>query len=163
MLLPNQVFVIPVLILLPGKPAHLLWLITIASYLQAKSISSTYTTGFTGGINPTFNFIDSFFVVEQVRDSSRENRANFPPESKIGLCENVTILYLGEGPYPGRLPPEGCYTLYDEQDKSMGLSLWQQKVADWHARHPGLAPDRKQPALYGDVTFPRPPFNESER
>ncbi|MBX2883738.1 MAG: hypothetical protein KTR32_27545 [Granulosicoccus sp.] len=117
----------------------------------------------TGGINPTFNFIDSFFVVEQVRDSSSENRADFPPAEKIGLCENVTIVYLGEGPYPGRLPPEGCYTLYEEDDREIGLSLWQQKVADWHTRHPNLAPEKKEPALYGDVTFPRPPFNESER
>ena len=117
----------------------------------------------TGGINPTFNFIDSFFVVEQVRNTSRENRADFPPAEKIGRCENVTIVYLGEGPYPGRLPPEGCYTLYDEEDREIGLSLWQQKVADWHARHPDLAPGNKVPALYGDVTFPRPPFNESER
>lgn len=113
----------------------------------------------TGGINPTFNFIDSFFVVEQVRDSRSEDRADFPPAEKIGLCKNVTIVYLGEGPYPGRLPPEGCYTLYDEDDRQAGLSLWRQKVADWHARHPKVARDRKVPALYGDVTFPRPPFN----
>jgi len=118
----------------------------------------------TGGINPTFNFIDSFFVVDQVRDNARsEDRADFPPENKIGVCENVTIVYLGEGPYPGRLPPQGCYTLYDQENRANGLSLWQQKVAEWHDRHPDLAPDRKVPSLYGDVTFPRPPFNVSER
>lgn len=117
----------------------------------------------TGGINPTFNLIDSFFVVEQVQGSTGKSPADFPPESKIGLCENVTIVYLGEGPYPGRLPPEGCYTLYDQENRSIGLSLWQQKVTEWHARHPNLAKDRKEPSLYGDVTFPRPPFNESER
>ena len=73
------------------------------------------------------------------------------------MCRNVKIVYLGEGPYPGQLPPEGCYELMPVEE---GLALWRTRVADWHARHPDVAADRKVEAMYGDVTFPRPPFNQ---
>jgi hypothetical protein len=110
----------------------------------------------TGGVNPTFNLIDSVFVVEQVPDGDR--RADFPPAAKIDQCRDVTVIYLGdaasEADYPGRLPPTGCHTFLTGAE---GRQAWRAHVADWHARHPGVAADRKDPATYGDLTFPRQP------
>jgi hypothetical protein len=106
----------------------------------------------TGSINPSFRFINSVFVVDQVPDVNGETRADFPSASKITECSNVTIVYLGSGAYPGRLPPQDCYTLLSGTE---GRQFWANAVADWHARHPQVAPDRKEPATYGDVRFPR--------
>jgi len=108
----------------------------------------------TGSINPTFDLIDSVFVVEPIPGGTR---ADFPPESKIGECRGVVIVYLGELPYPGRLPPPDCYTLLTGDE---GRQRWARAVAAWHVRHPEVGTNRKQPATYGDITFPRPSFGD---
>ncbi len=112
-----------------------------------------------GSINPMFRLIDSVFVVEQVPNRAGETRADFPPASRISECRNVTVIYRGAGDYPGRLPPDGCYTLLTGEQ---GQAFWTRAVADWHARHPDVAPERKNRSGYGDLTFPRPAFNEPE-
>lgn len=112
-----------------------------------------------GSINPMFRLIDSVFVVEQVPDRTGEARADFPPASKIAECSNVTVIYRGAGAYPGRLPPDGCYTLLTGES---GQEYWAQAVADWHARHPDVAPGQKDPSSYGELVFPRPAFNDPE-
>ena len=112
-----------------------------------------------GSINPMFRLIDSVFVVEQLPNRTNERRGDFPPANKIAECRNVTVIYLGTGAYPGRLPPQGCFTLLTGAE---GKAFWAIAVTDWHARHPDVATDRKDPAIYGDLTYPRSGFNDPE-
>jgi hypothetical protein len=45
-----------------------------------------------------------------------------------GVYENVTLVWLGEGSYPGRLPPSGVTVTTDRR-------IWDQARARWLARH----------------------------
>jgi hypothetical protein len=51
---------------------------------------------------------------------------------KLVSCSNVTLVWLGPGPYPVSLPD--CVTLTSD------LSVWERAVADWKARHPAVVP-----------------------
>jgi hypothetical protein len=47
-----------------------------------------------------------------------------------GDCSNNTMVWLGEGPFPGELP--ACFTVTTDP------AVWDAAVADWTARRPAL-------------------------
>jgi len=101
--------------------------------------------------NPHFSIRNSVFLLTHYTTASK---ANFPPESLVDACENVTIIWLGGGEYPGDLPTAkfpGCFTILTGQQ---GIGYWVERVADWHARHPQVGAHRK-PASPGHLEFPR--------
>ena len=52
---------------------------------------------------------------------------DLPSVDKLRTCSGNVMVWLGEGPYPGTLPP--CFTL--TRDKS----VWDDAVAKWKAAH----------------------------
>ncbi len=79
----------------------------------------------------------------------------FPPADKVTTCNNNTIIWFGEpAAAPTYLLDEfpGCFTLIT--DEAEGKAFWQEKVADWHARHPDVGFDRK-PENPGEYSWPR--------
>jgi hypothetical protein len=53
-----------------------------------------------------------------------------------GVYENVTLVWLGEGTYPGRLPPSGVTVTRDRR-------VWDEARARWLARHGYAASDAR--------------------
>lgn len=103
------------------------------------------------GRNPHFIIRNCVFLATHLTDPSK---FDFPPDSLIDDCRNNTIIWLGPGSYPGKLPVQkfpGSFEIVTGQD---GRDLWQQKVVDWHDRHPGVGAKRK-PDLPGSLTFPK--------
>jgi hypothetical protein len=101
--------------------------------------------------NPHFSIKNSVFMATHL---TRSSRFNFPPESLIDECQNNTIIWLGPGPFRGKLPSQkfpGCVEVVTGQE---GLDLWQQMVSDWHGRHPSVGANRK-PGLPGHIEFPK--------
>ena len=54
----------------------------------------------------------------------------------LATCQNVTIIWLGSGAYPGTGWPAGCVTVVTGQ---AGKDLWLQKVNAWYSAHPAFA------------------------
>ena len=101
--------------------------------------------------NPHFSIKNSVFLGQH---NVNDSRFNFPHESLIDACENVTVVWLGDGSFPGRLPTSkfpGCVTILKGQ---AGLNFWKVKVADWHERHPNVGAGNK-PTDPGTIIFPR--------
>lgn len=101
--------------------------------------------------NPHFSLKNSVFLLTHY---TKDDYANFPPASLVDACENVTIIWLGGGDYPGQLPTSkfpNCFTLLTGQT---GIDYWVDMVSDWHRRHPGVDPERK-PTSPGSLDFPR--------
>ena len=48
-------------------------------------------------------------------------------------CQNVTIIWLGAGAFPGTGWPAGCVTIVTGQ---AGKDLWLQRVNSWYDQHP---------------------------
>ncbi len=102
------------------------------------------------GNEPEFSITNSVFVLEY--DSQK---TLFPPADKVTTCNNNTIIWFGEpAAAPTYLLDEfpGCFTLIT--DEAEGKAFWQEKVADWHARHPDVGFDRK-PENPGEYSWPR--------
>ena len=79
----------------------------------------------------------------------------FPPKGKVTACENNTIIWLdGPATAPTYVLDEfpGCFTFI--VDEGEGKAFWKSKVAEWHARHPGVGANRK-PAVPGEYSWPR--------
>lgn len=90
-----------------------------------------------------------FLMANNVRDS----KFDFPDPSLIDECSNVTIIWLGNGEFPGYLPEEkfpNAFTILTGQE---GRNLWTEKVTDWHERHPNVGADHK-PISPGSFVFP---------
>ena len=92
--------------------------------------------------NPNYEFKDSVFLLPK-RLTTGE--LDFPDASRVTACKNVTLIFLGgsANEYPGRLPTAkfpNCFTIVTG---SAGVTFWQQKVADWHQRHPNVGRSRK--------------------
>lgn len=101
--------------------------------------------------NPHFRIKNSVFLATHLTAPSK---FDFPPESLIDVCENNTIIWLGPGPFPGKLPNQkfpNCIKIVTGQE---GLELWRERVIDWHARHPGVGANRK-PSSPGSLVFPK--------
>ena len=98
--------------------------------------------------NIHFIIRDSVFLMDH--ENLNSDDFDFPPEEFIDEMTNVTVIWLGEGEFPGYLPP-GDITVVTGQ---AGLDLWTEKVTDWHDRHPDVGPTRK-PSEPGTFVFPR--------
>ena len=90
----------------------------------------------------------NIFYLEGGRTTNSPAGYDFHP--KIAVCEDVTIIWLGDGrrygrplatDYPGALPTN-CRTLTIVTDPLVGRDLWEQAVNAWFVAHPsvGLAP-----------------------
>ena len=102
--------------------------------------------------NAHFKIKNSVFLLPHNRRT--RTQADFPAERLIDTCEDVTVIWLGPGDYPGKLPTKkfpNCVTVLKGQE---GLDFWKQKVEDWHSRHPDVGADRK-PLDPGRIEFPR--------
>ena len=101
--------------------------------------------------NPHFSIKNCVFLADQLTEASN---LDFPPEDLIDVCENNIIIWLGPGPYPGKLPtnkfPGGFNIVIDQQ----GRDLWQEKVRDWHNRHSDVGANRR-PDNPGSLAFPK--------
>jgi len=106
------------------------------------------------GNEPNFEITNSIFLHEY--DSEKDI---FPPIAKVTVCANNTLIWLGD-------PTKAPFSLLDQINakfpgclilitgKVQGKTLWKDKVADWHQRHPDVGVNRK-PAVPGEYTWPR--------
>ena len=101
--------------------------------------------------NPHFLITNSLFLAAHPVASSK---LDFPSEALIDECRNNTIVWLGEGSYPGKLPAGKFPDCFDVLTGEEGRQLWQQRVNDWHARHPDVGAARKS-ANAGILSFPK--------
>jgi hypothetical protein len=101
--------------------------------------------------NPHFSIENSVFLAEHFTEASK---FDFPPESLIDICENNTIIWLGPGNFPGKLPTQKFPDAFEIVTGQKGRDLWQTKVSDWHARHPDVGTKRK-PKSPGNLSFPK--------
>ncbi len=101
--------------------------------------------------NPHFSIKNCVFLAVHL---TAPFKFDFPPERLIDVCQNNTIIWLGPGPYPGKLPtrkfPDGFKIVTGQE----GRDLWRQKVVDWHSRHPDVGANRK-PRSPGTLEFPK--------
>ncbi len=101
--------------------------------------------------SPHFSIKNSVFLAAHPAGRSK---LDFPPDNLIDLCQNNTIIWLGPGPYPGKLPTRKFPHSFRIVTGQEGRELWRQKVMDWHARHPDVGADRK-PKSPGNFVFPQ--------
>jgi hypothetical protein len=100
------------------------------------AILKTYKGG------PHWVIKDSVFAIHG--DSHSDLTQGF---DQLKACSNNTIVWLGEGPFPAWYP-EDCFTVTTD------VKVWQEAVADWHARHPEVGKARKpRPELMGSVAL----------
>ena len=86
--------------------------------------------------NPHYVIKNSVFLLEHYITDAK---LSFPPESLLDVFENNTIVWLGEGSYPGDLPSSGFHIMTGQR----GRDFWKAMVTDWHNRHPNVGADRK--------------------
>lgn len=101
--------------------------------------------------NPHFSIRNSVFLVTHFTTAEK---VNFPPEQLIDACENNTIVWLGQGDYPGTLPDSKFPNCFNILTGEQGREYWVEKVTDWHIRHPNVGSDRK-PTSPGNLEFPK--------
>lgn len=77
------------------------------------------------GVSGTVDIRHSIFLVEALPVSA--NLADFRP----GIHENVVLVWLGGGPYPGLLPSSGVTVMTGEA----GLNFWNFHRDDWLVKH----------------------------
>lgn len=75
-------------------------------------------------------------VVLMARQGANHQSLGNEAGSKLTRCENVTIIWLGSGSFPGTGWPSGCVTVVTG---TAGRNLWLQKTAEWYASHPQFA------------------------
>ncbi len=76
--------------------------------------------------SPKLALYRNVFMAEQTGEVGGA-RMGTPPDQVIDCADNVMV-WLGDGPFPGTLP--ACFTITTDR------SVWDDAVADWHARHP---------------------------
>ncbi len=103
------------------------------------------------GRNIRFAIRDSVFLAEHY---TTDKDFDFPEDALIEECSNVSVIWLGPGEYPGRLPDSKFPNCVKVVTGQAGRDLWKQKVTDWHARHPNVGVDHK-PANPGQIEFPQ--------
>ena len=100
--------------------------------------------------NPHFSIQNCVFLADHL---TKPSVFDFSPESLIDVCQNNKIIWLGPGPYPGKLPTQKFPNSFQIVTGREGRDLWRQKVIDWHARHPDVGANRK-PSSPGSIVFP---------
>jgi hypothetical protein len=101
--------------------------------------------------NPHFSIRNSVFLVTHFTTAAK---VDFPPAQLIDACENNTIIWLGQGNYPGTLPDSKFPNCFNLLTGEQGREYWVEKVTDWHVRHPNVGSDRK-PTSPGNLEFPK--------
>ena len=107
---------------------------------------------------PQFEITNSVFLLEYAN-----GKTQFPPKSKVDVCENNTVIWMGATDNaPTYLLEDfpGCFTIIT--DDQVGLDLWAEKVVDWHVRHPEVGANRK-PANPECYEWPRYGSNRTQR
>lgn len=90
--------------------------------------------------SPRFAIRDSIFAF----DGRTKGSFSFP---KLADCANNTIVWLGEGDFPGHYP-ESCFEVTTD------VGVWRRAVRDWHARHPEVgAAYKPAPDAMGDTSL----------
>ena len=83
-----------------------------------------------GSLSPKLALYNNVFLVERVGDVGPD-RMGVPPGELAG-CANNVVVWLGAGPFPSALP--SCFTV------TTNRTVWDDAVATWTARHPGVHP-----------------------
>jgi len=81
---------------------------------------------------------------------------NFPDASLIDELENVTIVWLGAGSYPGYLPTSEFPGEITILTGTAGLNHYWTQIRDWHDSHPDVEPSLKPDpnTYYTPIVFP---------
>ena len=77
---------------------------------------------------PLLSLHDNIFRVDMKADVVGLNM----PAGKLLSCSNNVIVWLEQGPFPGTGYPSTCFTITTDK------RVWDDAVADWHARHPEM-------------------------
>ena len=75
--------------------------------------------------SPKVAIHDTILRIDQYPNGNQEGL--WVLDGKLESCSNVTIVWLGGGPYPAPVPP--CVTVVTD------VSVWDAAVGDWKARH----------------------------
>lgn len=104
--------------------------------------------------NMHFDIKDCTFVA--MANMENTSVLDFPDASLIDALENVKIVWLGDGAYPGYLPINEFPGEISILTGAAGLNHYWSQVEDWHTRHPDVAPSHKpDPSSYGNqIVFP---------
>jgi hypothetical protein len=81
-----------------------------------------------GGVSPMIALENVIFRVDQASSISGGHMMMIPPATHLAQCNNVTLVWLGNGDFPETVPP--CYTVTRDR------AVWDDAVASWHAAHP---------------------------
>jgi len=81
-------------------------------------------------LSPKLALYNNVFMAERVGQPGA-SRMGIPPE-QLRDCANNVMVWLGPGDFPTSLP--SCFTVTKDR------AVWDNAVADWLARHPGVAP-----------------------
>ncbi len=89
-----------------------------------------------------------------MQNNVRASKFDFPDASLIDECSDVTIIWLGDGDFPGYLPVDKFPDAFTVLTGREGRDAWTDKVTDWHERHPSVGADYKLKTP-GDISFPK--------
>jgi hypothetical protein len=81
-------------------------------------------------VSPKLVLNNNVFMAERAGQTA--DRMGIPP-GKLESCSNNVMVWLGSGPFPGPALPS-CFTVTTDR------AVWDNAVAAWKARHPGMAP-----------------------
>lgn len=76
------------------------------------------------GRSPTLSIHDTILRADQ---DANHGTLGIPDRVAIESCSGNTMVWLGDGPFPGRLPP--CFTVTTDR------TVWDEAVARWHRTH----------------------------
>ncbi len=95
----------------------------------------------------------TFVAMANMEDTSL---LDFPDASLIDELENVTVVWLGDGPFPGYLPTSEFPGQITVLTGTAGLNHYWTRVRNWHNRHPDVEPSRKPDpnTYYTPIVFP---------
>jgi hypothetical protein len=79
-------------------------------------------------LSPKLALHNNIFLIDRM-GAEGVNRMGLPPE-QVASCSNNTLVWLGPGEYPAKLP--SCFTVTKDR------KVWDVAVAGWKARHPGV-------------------------
>jgi hypothetical protein len=90
----------------------------------------------------------------KIENDDINRNPHFSIRNSVFLVTNNTIIWLGQGNYPGKLPDSKFPNCFNLLTGEQGREYWVKKVTDWHIRHPNVGSDRK-PTSPGNLEFPK--------